>query len=139
MRSKEWRPRESDGLKMTIHQGTGTGKVSLLCELEGGVVLEHREHLTVCEEALRVLELCAEKYSTPYPTEDSLCVFVWRKDGGNLAPLLNVDIELRREIAKAVLRDFSGHILDCETAFEADDDVVAITRRVLATTLRGER
>ncbi|MEX3992719.1 hypothetical protein AB4Y35_18335 [Paraburkholderia sp. EG286A] len=138
MHVKDDHPDESAGLKITIHEGVRTGKASLLCELEGGVILENGAPLTVWGEAIRVLELCADKYSTPCPTQEDLTVFAWRKDRGNLAPLFNVDIELLRGTAKSVSRDFSGHTFECETVFEADDDVVSIIRKVLSAMLRGE-
>ncbi|MEX3943337.1 hypothetical protein AB4Y44_28065 [Paraburkholderia sp. BR10937] len=127
------------GLKITIHEGIRTGKSSLLCELEGGVVLQNGAPLTAWEEAMRVLELCDDKYCTPCPTQQNLTVFAWRKDKGNLAPLFNVDIELRSGTAKAVSREFSGQISECDAVFEADEDAVAIIRKVLSAMLRVER
>lgn len=121
-------------LTISIYDGEYEGDVGALthlCAIEGGVVPEERPPFSVLGEALRLLEIAEEKYSTPSLSGPTFTVFIGRKDGLDVTQLLRLDGYVRNGCASARVVGAGPHWdtepVDCAPG----DDAVAIVRKLL--------
>ncbi|MCG5078503.1 hypothetical protein [Paraburkholderia tagetis] len=125
---------EETVLTIAAYDGKYTGSLDLLAhlfDLDGSVVPYDRPPFSVLEEALKVLELCADKYSTPRPNGEYLSVLIGRKCGSETEPLARLDIRVKNGLARASI--VAGDTASAETAAVVvdTDDVATIVRKVL--------
>jgi hypothetical protein len=123
-------------LEISLYDGEYDGDLAALthlCDIEGSVVPEDRPPFSPLEETLRVLEMCADKYSTPRPADDRFTVFIGRKTGRTeLEPLVRLDVCARNGYASASVLSTNGPRWDTERVrYAADDDVVTIVGKIL--------
>lgn len=103
-----------------------------LCSIEGSVVPDDRPPFDTLEEALRLLEMCADKYSTPRPRDTCFTMFIGRKTGDALEPLARLYVYARDGFASAGVVGL-GPKWDTEPVlYSPDDDVVTIVLKVFA-------
>ncbi|CAJ6208696.1 Uncharacterised protein [Burkholderia pseudomallei] len=121
-------------LTISIYDGEYDGDVSALahlCDIEGAVVPDDRPPFSVLEEALRVLEMCEERYSTPPLSGTGFTVFIGRKTATGVAPLARLDGYARQGYASARVVG-PGSCWDTERVYCApDEDAVTIVRKML--------
>ena len=117
-------------LTISIYDGD-VSALAHLCDIEGSVVPDDRPPFSVLEEALRVLEMCEERYSTLPLSGTGFTVFIGRKKGLEVTPLLRLDGYVRNEFASARVVGAGPHSdtesVDCAPG----DDAVAIVRKLL--------
>lgn len=121
-------------LKISFLEGEYNGDLAALtriCEIEASVVPEGRAPYAPLEEALRVLEIFEERYSTPRPAGTRFTVFVGRSRGIDVEPLARLDVYAKDGTACASVVG-TGPRYDTEPVYCApDDDVVTIVRKIL--------
>ena len=103
-----------------------------LVDLTGSVTPYGRPPYSAMEEALRVLEMCAERYSTARPSGRCFTVLISRSAGQEVTPLLRLDVLARNGLASAGV---VGEPPNWETepvTYSLDDDAVEIVRKLLA-------
>jgi hypothetical protein len=122
-------------LAISIYDG-GCDNISFftrICEIEGCVVPDNRTPFNTLEEAQKVLEMYADKCSTPSPSGSYLTVFIGRKTGDDVAPLARLAVTVRDGLASAsIVSNDASRVDTAPVAVNSDDDVVAIVRKVLA-------
>ncbi|WP_143810938.1 hypothetical protein [Paraburkholderia piptadeniae] len=127
----------SEGTVLTIaaYDGKYTGSLDSLAhlfDLEGSVVPYGRPPFSALEEALKVLELCADKYSTPRAAGKHLTVFVGRGTGTGVKPVLRLDIGIdERHAVATIVGEPPLYAHTATVDVNDDDDVAAIVRKVL--------
>jgi hypothetical protein len=123
-------------LKIMFYDGEYDGDLTALapiCEIDGSVVPEDRSPYTTLEETLRLLEMCADKYSVPRPLDKCFTVFIGRKAGGKVESLARLDVYAQNGSAVGSLLCEDSPRMDCEPVlYSPDDDVVTILRKLLA-------
>lgn len=103
-----------------------------LCVIEGSVTPYGRPRLTVFQEALRILELCEEKYSTPHPSGPCFTALISRKTGGASTPVMRLDVFARNGSACAGVESINYPGWDTErVSYAPDDDAIEIVRKIL--------
>jgi len=108
------------------------GSLVKICEVEGSALPYGRQPFSLLGEAVRALELCAERYTTPRPSGNCLTVFVARKTGDAAEPLVRFDIVVCNDRAVARLTRADGSRIDTGTvAYDENDDVVSLVRKIL--------
>lgn len=117
-------------LTISIYDGD-VSALAHLCDIEGSVVPDDRPPFSVLEEALRVLEMCEERYSTLPLSGTGFTVFIGRKKGLEVTPLLRLDGYVRNEFA-------SARVVGPESCWDTervhcapDEDAVTIVRKML--------
>ena len=121
-------------LKIAIYDGEAAVADTLvhLCDLEGSAEAYDRPSFSVLEEALRVLEICEDRYSTPRLGGRCFTVAIGRKDGDEVTPLLRLDGYAHNGYASAhVIGQSPGWTTD-PVRYDPDDDAVEIVRKILA-------
>ena len=109
-----------------------------ICDVEGSVPPDGRPPFTVLEETARVLELCADKYSTPAPAGDALTVFIGRRTRGATATLARLDVQIEHGLAHASIVCSDRPREDAEPVpVSREDDVVTVARKIFAASLGG--
>jgi hypothetical protein len=103
-----------------------------ICEIEGSAVPEGRPPYTVFEEAAKVLEACADKYNTPRPAGEYITVFVGRKAGTEVSPLMRLNVHVQGGQASAYMIGEGPRRSTEPVAVATDDDVATIVRKILA-------
>ncbi|MEM5366430.1 hypothetical protein V4C53_10335 [Paraburkholderia azotifigens] len=89
------------------------------------------------EEALKVLEVCSEKYSTPHPG-DVFTVFIGRKDGVTVEPLARIDVYARDGVASSsVLLNTAPRFDTEQVCYAPEDDVVTIALKIISGLVRN--
>jgi hypothetical protein len=126
-------PRE-DILTIAFYDGEYDGDMAplvLICEIEGSAVPDGRPPYSPLEEALKVLELCADRDSTPRPS-DCFTVFIGRKTGTAIRPLARLDVYARNGYASASVLSTDSPRTDTESIrYSLDDDALTIVRKIL--------
>ena len=87
-------PRE-DMLTIAFYDGEYDGDTAPLvhiCDIEGSAVTYGRPPFSVLEETMHILEMCADKYSTPRPLSVYFTVFVGRKIAAEIRQLTRLDV-----------------------------------------------
>lgn len=129
-------------LTISIYDGEYDGDVSTLthlCDIEGSVVPDGRPPFSVLEEALRVLEMCEERYSTPPLSGTAFTVFIGRKAARGVTPLARLDGYARHGYASARVVAGPGPRWDtARVPCAPGDDAVAIVRKLLEPSRRQE-
>ena len=127
-------------LAIAFYAGEYTGDASALtylCDIEGSVTPGGRPPFTALEETLRVLAMCAERYSTPSLAEPALTVFIGSKKRGRTTPLARLDVLLHDGLARAsIVRDDAPRVSTEPVPVDSDDDVATVVRKILATYLQ---
>jgi hypothetical protein len=129
-------------LKITFYDGEYDGDLTALvpiCEIDGSVVPEDRSPYTTLEETLRLLEMCADKYSVPRPLDKCFTVLIGRKANTKVESLARLDVHACNGRASANVRCKGAP--DCKTEpvpYEPEDDAVAIVLKVLLEALHNE-
>lgn len=130
-------------LTIAIFDGEYDGDLSALthlCDIAGSVVPDGCPAYPPLEEALQLLEMCADKYSTPGPSGDCLTGFIGRKIGDKVNLLARLDVFAHNGEAHASVPCHSSPRWDTEQVrYLPDDDVVTIVRKILKGNLRGGR
>lgn len=121
-------------LTISIYDGEYAGDRDALthvCDIEGSVEPHDRPPFTVLEEALRVLEMCEERYSMPPLSGTGFTVFIGRKTATGVTPLARLDGYARQGYASARVVG-PGLRWDTERVYFAPgDDAVTIVRKLL--------
>jgi hypothetical protein len=128
-------------LAISVYDGEYAGDIALLahiCDIEGSVVPHGRPLFSLFEEALKMLELCAEKYSTPGLPSQCLTVFVGRKTSTGIQPLARLDVVARNGLAGASITSAAPRVDSEPVRYASDDDALTIVRKVLAGCVRWE-
>jgi hypothetical protein len=127
-------PRE-DILTIAFYDGEYDGDMAplvLICEIEGSAVPDGRPPYSPLEEALKLLEVCADRYSTPRPSCDCFTVFIGRKTGIAIRPLARLDVYARNGYASASVLSADSPRTDTESIrYSLDDDALTIMRKIL--------
>lgn len=117
-------------LVMTFYAGEYSGDMSVLthlCDLEGSSTPGGRPPFTTLKEALRVLEMCTERYSTPALAKPALTVFIGRKKRGRTTLLARLDVLPQDGLARAsIVRDDAQSVTVRPVAVDRDDDVARL-------------
>jgi hypothetical protein len=133
-------PRE-DMLTIAFYDGEYDGDMAPLvhiCDIEGSAVTYGRPPFSVLEETMRVLEMCADKYSAPRPLSDYFTVFVGRKIGAEIPQLARLDIVAQNGNVRASIMSADSPRIDTESVpYTVDDDVVTIACKVLESIVRA--
>lgn len=122
-------------LTISIYDGEFYGdmqELTHLCDVEGSAEPYDRPPFSVLEEALRVLEMCEERYSTPPLTGTGFTVFVCSKHGVEVTPLLRLDGYARNGWASAGVVGQAPSWNTEPAEYVVDDDVVTIVRKLLS-------
>lgn len=121
-------------LQITIFDGEAAEPNTLvhLCDIEGSSEPYDRPPFSVLEEALRVLQMCEERYSTPRLSGTGFTVFIGSKKGLEVTPLVRLDGYARNGYASAGIVGLGPRFDTVPAKYTPDDDVVEIVRKILA-------
>ncbi|SDD96524.1 hypothetical protein [Paraburkholderia lycopersici] len=121
-------------LTITIYDGEIVAPDSLvhLCDVEGSAEAYDRPPFTALEEALRVLEMCSDRYSTPHLSGTGFTVFIGNKEGLEVTPLVRLDGYAHNGYASAGIVGAGPRFDTVPAKYAPDDDVVEIVRKILA-------
>ncbi|MFC5431083.1 hypothetical protein ACFPTO_20090 [Paraburkholderia denitrificans] len=126
-------------LKITIYDGEYSRPMACLarlCEIEGSVTPFDRPPFSVLEEALRVLEMCADRYSIQPLSGTYFTVAIGRKVGDEVTPLLRLDGCTQNGWASASAVGQGPRWDTAPVRYEPGDDAVEIVRKILAGQLQ---
>jgi hypothetical protein len=123
-------------LTITFFDGEYMGDDALLtyiCEVEGSVVPDSRPPFTLLQETMKVLEICADRYSAVRPSGDCFTVIIGRKAAGTEGdPLVRLDGYACNGYASASVLSSHAPCSDMEPVrYLPDDDVVTIAYKIL--------
>ncbi|MFM0146553.1 hypothetical protein [Paraburkholderia sp. RL18-085-BIA-A] len=122
-------------LTIAMYNGEYDGNLDALkqlCVIEGNAVPDGRPPYSPLEEALKLLEVCADRYSTPRPSCDCFTVFIGRKTGIAIRPLARLDVYARNGYASASVLSADSPRTDTESIrYSLDDDALTIMRKIL--------
>jgi hypothetical protein len=128
-------------LSIAFYDGEYYGDISRqvrICDIEGSVVPTNRPPFDTLEEALKLLELCSEKYSTPHPG-DVFTVFIGNKDAVTVEPLARIDVYARDGVASAsVLLNAAPRFDTEQVRYAPEDDVVTIALKIISALVRNK-
>jgi excisionase family DNA binding protein len=106
--------------------------LSLICDIEGTAIPYGRLHFSALEEALWMLDTCADKYSTSCPLGEFITVLIGRKVGNEATSLARLDVYANNGRASAIMLTADNRRTDTEEVrYEAGDDAVTIVRKIL--------
>ena len=109
-----------------------------ICDVEGSIVPDGRHPFSLLAEALKVLEMCVDKYGAPRPSVEYVTVFIGRKTRTEVKPLARMAVATRNGRAGASVRLDNSTRVDTKVAYYGDDDdVVTIVRKVLKVFVSG--
>lgn len=128
-------------LRIALYDGDFNGDMTSLvhiCDIEGSLVPDGRPPYGLLEEALRVLEICAEKHATPRPRGDCITVFIGRKANAAVCPCARLDVFAHNGEASASVMSRGSPRWDTQPVrYAPDDNVVAIVRKILEGKVRA--
>ncbi|MEX3926711.1 hypothetical protein AB4Y36_22140 [Paraburkholderia sp. BR10936] len=121
-------------LQITIFDGEAAEPDTLvhLCDIEGYVEAYDRPHFSTLEEALRVLQMCEERYSTPRLRGRCFTVAIGRKEGPEVTPLVRLDGYAHNGWASAHVIGTAPSWSTEPVTYAPDNDAVEIVRKILA-------
>ena len=127
-------------LEISVYDGEFLGEmsaVSKICVVEGRVTPYNRAPFSTLEEALRLLEMCAEKYATPPPQGDCFTVFIGRKGRGDedVEPLMRLDVYAHSGEATACVISRTPSWNTERVRYQPEDSAVSIVLRILRANL----
>lgn len=111
--------------------------LTYLCKIEGSVERYDGPPLSALDEAMLLVDMFAKRYSTPSPSGSYLTVFIGRKIGTEVEPLVRLDTRISEGLASASIIGKDAQRVDtAPVAVDTDDDVATIVRKILAEYLR---
>ncbi len=123
-------------LKISIFAGDyfgDLGELTRLLDIEGSVTPDDRLPFEAPEEALRLLEMCSEKYATPHLSQRCFTVFIGREIEFKVTPLLRLDGYAHNGRASASVVGIPPICYTEPVTYSPDEDVVEIVRKILTT------
>lgn len=126
----------AEGLIVAFYDGKYTGdaaSLTRLCEIGGSAVPYDRPPYPLLEEVVHLLEICAERYSTPRPAGECMTVFIGRKGGTEVEQLVRLDVLARNgRVSAMIAREDGSRANIGPVACDEDDDVATILRKILS-------
>ncbi|MEX3992717.1 hypothetical protein AB4Y35_18325 [Paraburkholderia sp. EG286A] len=129
-------------LEISLYDGEFLGIMSpfaKICSIEGGVTPYGRPPFSPLEEAWILLEMCAERYTTPPPRSDCLTVFIRRQNRGDteVEPLIRLDVYAHNGEATATIVSRTPAWDTERVRYQPDDSAVTIVLNVLRANVSG--
>ncbi|ASL44111.1 hypothetical protein bAD24_I11515 [Burkholderia sp. AD24] len=111
--------------------------LTYLCKIEGSVERYDGPPLSVLDEAMLLVDMFAKRYSTPSPSGSYVTVFIGRKIGTEVEPLVRLDTRISEGLASAsIFCKDAPHADAASVAVDSDDDVGTILRKILTKYLQ---
>jgi hypothetical protein len=131
-------------LEIVAYDGEYAGDLSSLtkiCSLSGGAMDCDQRPRSLFEEALTLLEICAEKWATPRPLGGRFTIFIGCKtsEDSDAETLLRLDVNAHDGEATAVIVSGSRVWNAAPAQYRLEADVVTITHDVLRANVGSQR
>ncbi|EEA03419.1 hypothetical protein BH160DRAFT_1274 [Burkholderia sp. H160] len=128
-------------LVVSVYDGQFFGDMSSLekiCVIEGSVVIScDREPCSTLEETSKLLEMWAEKHTTPPPRGDFFTIFIGRKDRSDteVEPVIRLDVYAHNGETTACVMSRTPCWDTERVCYQPDDGSVAIVCKILRANL----
>ncbi|MEW9586953.1 hypothetical protein [Paraburkholderia sp. DGU8] len=120
-----------------VYEG-GLAALTQMCVVEGSALPDDTPPVSAFEEALTLLEICVEKWSTPRPS-DRMTVFIGcrARAGAKIEPLARLDGTARNGLSGASVTCEDGPVVNAVSVrYLPDDDTATIVLKILSVLVR---